>query len=243
MSQQPLPIREQLKALETLQEFDLKIDALQKKKAALPAAMKAAEDALNKARVAIEAKKTALGEIEKVQRQAQAAMELNRDRLGRANVKLEGVQNGPEYNAANREIEQLKKMNAGFEEQQKKSAADAAAIQAEIDRLAGEMTKAQQARDAQAQVADREGGQLQTEINALLAERNKVAPNVEKRILLQYDRVRGARAGLGFVPALGGRCKGCNMMVPPQLYNQVQRGDAIHACPNCHRFIFVPVQS
>ena len=41
---QALALREQLKALENLQEIDLKIDSLKKNKGGLPAALKALDD-------------------------------------------------------------------------------------------------------------------------------------------------------------------------------------------------------
>src|SRR5688572_25450050 len=101
---QPLPLREQLKALEHLQELDLNIDALRKKKAALPTALKAAEDTFSRAKSALDARKNALAEAEKLKRQTQAAVELNNDRVTRAKGKLESVQNTNEYQAATKEL-------------------------------------------------------------------------------------------------------------------------------------------
>jgi len=79
MSQSPL--KDQLKSLEHLQELDLNIDSLRKKKAALPGAMKSAEDSYQKARATLDARKNAVAEIEKLKRQTQAAIELNNDRV------------------------------------------------------------------------------------------------------------------------------------------------------------------
>jgi predicted nucleic acid-binding Zn-ribbon protein len=229
-----------MKALEHLQELDLKIDALKKKKGSIPAALKALEDSFNKTRQAVEAKKNAIGEIEKVQRQTKAALDLNNDRMTRANSKLEAVGNSQEYQAASKEIEQLKKLNLSLEEQMTKSAKDIEAGNQDLVGLNEAMIKAQGERDAQASALAGEGGKFDTEINALAAERDQYVSQVDKRILAQYDRVRVARGGLGLVPAVGGRCKGCNMMVPPQLYNEVQRGSNVQACPSCHRLLFVP---
>ena len=61
---------------------------------------------------------------------------------------------------------------------------------------------------------------------------------VEVRLLNQYERIRGARAGLGITAAVGGRCRACNMMVPPQLFNELQRGSALHSCPSCNRILY-----
>jgi uncharacterized protein len=238
---QPRPLREQMKALEHLQELDLKIDVLRKKKGSIPAALKALEDSFAKTRTAVDAKKNAITELEKVQRQTKAALDLNGDRMTRASTKLEAVGNSQEFQAANKEIEQLKKLNLTLEEQIKKSASDIEAGNKELVSLSENLEKAQNERDAQASALSSEGGKFDTEIAALVNERAQFVAQVDKRMLAQYDRVRVARGGLGLVPALGGRCKGCNMILPPQLYNEVQRASNVQACPSCHRLLFVPV--
>jgi predicted nucleic acid-binding Zn-ribbon protein len=238
---QPLPLREQLKALENLQELDLKIDALKKKKASIPGALKTLEEALARSRSAVEAKNKELEEIEKGQRQSRAAVELNNDRLTRANAKLENVANGQEFNAANKEIEQLKKLNLSLEEQMKKATADAEAINRDLAALGEKATQAQSELDQQAGKFSSEGGQVDQEILTLGAQRAQYTAQVEKRILAVYDRVRTAKGGLGIVPAVGGRCKGCNMMLPPQQFNDVQRGTSPQTCPTCHRLLFLPM--
>ena len=238
---QPLPLVVQLKNLEHLQELDLKIDSIKKDQSSLPSGLKSMDDSLSKLRHKLELKKNQASETDKIHRQARAALELNQDRLTRSNSKLEGVQNSQEFQAASKEIEQLKKLNLTLEEQDKKALADLEVFQKEVQIITAEFDKIQGERNDKAGVVSGKENQLKTDIFGLLSEREKFSCNVEPRILAQYDRVRGARGGLGIVPALGGRCKGCNMMVPPQLYNEVVRGSTLHACPSCHRILFVPV--
>lgn len=238
---QPLPLVEQLRNLECLQEIDLKIDSLKKGQSSLPSSLKLVDDSLNKLRALVESKKNQMQEMEKTQRQTLAALDLNRERLTRSSAKLESVQNSQEFQAANKEIEQLKKLNLSLEEQSKKSDADLAAVKSEIASLQEKLTQVQGERETQAAQVSGKESELKTDIATLNSERVKYSSLVESRILSQYDRVRAARNGLGIVPTVGGRCKGCNMMVPPQLYNEVQKGLTLHSCPSCHRLLFVPV--
>ena len=122
----------------------------------------------------------------------------------------------------------------------RKSTTDAEAAQKELDGLNAQLAKVQQDRDAQAGVLSTQGAELDSQINSLVSERKQYSGDVEPRTLAQYDRVRGARGGLGFVPAVGGRCKGCNMMVPPQMFNEIRKLLQIYSCPSCHRLLFVP---
>jgi predicted nucleic acid-binding Zn-ribbon protein len=236
---QPLPLREQLKALESLQEIDLKIDSLKKNRNALPAQIKVLDEGVAKLRASVESKKNAILEIEKSQRQTQAALDLNRDRLARANSKLEAVSNSQEFQAANKEIDQLKKLNTSLEEQSKKALSDVEALNKEVTELGTQFEKQSTEKDSQVAQLNSQGSKLETDIGILTAERKQFVVKVEPRILSQYDRIRGARAGLGIVPAVGGRCKGCNMMVPPQLFIEIQRGSQLHQCPSCQRLLYI----
>jgi hypothetical protein len=229
-----------MKALEHVQELDLKIEGLKKNKNSLPAALKTLDDSLCKLKAQVDTKKNTLGEMEKVMKQTKAALELNRDRMSRSTARLDAVQNSQEFQAITKEIEQGKKLNGSLEEQEKKTAGEMEVVSKELATLTAEMDKLQVERDSQASVVTGKTSQFDMEIASLTAERGRLTSQVEARILAQYDRVRAARGGLGLVPAVGGRCKGCNMVVPPQLYNEVQKGNAIQCCPSCHRILFVP---
>jgi hypothetical protein len=233
-------LAEQLKALEHLQELDLKIDQLKKNKSALPEALKTLDQSMAKVQANVKAKNAELAEIEKTQKQTLAALDINRDRLTRSTTRLESVQNSQEFTAVNKEIEQLKKQSGTLEEQLKKSNGDMDGVRKVVGDLTAQLEKVQKEREAQANVVSSQSGQIEKDLNALLSERSQYSSQVDPRTLSTYDRVRGARAGLGFVPAVAGRCKGCNMMVPPQLYNEIRKNLQVHSCPSCHRLLFVP---
>jgi uncharacterized protein len=40
------------------------------------------------------------------------------------------------------------------------------------------------------------------------------------------------------VPVSDAVCNGCNVNLPPQLYNELQRSDTLRYCPNCQRIIY-----
>ena len=240
---QPLSLLEQLRNLERLQELDLKIDSLKKNQTSLPAALKAMDLSISKLKVALETKKTELVEIEKSVRQTRAALDLNQERLTRSNTKLEQVHNSQEFQACSKEIDQLKKLNLSLSEQEKKSQSDAEGLQTASQQIGEELEKIQSEREAQAQVLLGQDHQMSSDIGSLVSERSQFSSHVDTKIIAQYNRVRAARGGIGIVAANGGRCKGCNMMVPPQMFNELQRGTIAHSCPSCNRLLFIPSSS
>ena len=226
-----------------MQVLFLKIDLLKKNKDSLPTALKTLDDSIAKLKLQVTTKTNAVTEMEKVQRQSQAALDINKDRLTRSSLRLEGVQNTQEFQAINKEIDQLKKLNGNLEEQAKKILGEIEVIQKEISELNTNLETLIAQRTEKEVAVNGQSSKAEGEISTLSSERIKFTPGVDPKTLAVYNRVRGARGGLGIVPAIGGRCKGCNMMVPPQLFNEVQKFTQVHSCPSCHRLLFVPVGS
>ena len=236
---QALSLVEQLKNLAHLQEVDLKIDSIKKNQESLPTGLKAADESMKKIQTLLSTKKNVDAELEKSMKQIQAAWDLNQDRFTRSQSKLEAVQTSQEFQAVNKEIDQLKKLNLSLDEQRKKLSTEREVMIQELAQLEEQLKKLNQERDAQSQVLNGQNRQLRGDLDTLMSERTQFIQGVEGRLLSQYDRIRVARGGIGIVAAFGGRCKGCNMMVPPQLFNELQRGSALHCCPSCSRILYV----
>lgn len=237
---QNLPLRDQLRVLEQLQELDLKISNIEKKKSSLPESLKELDRQLMGFKKTLTTKATEKEEVNKSQRQLKAAQDLNQDRQTRAAGKLDGVGNQQEFQAASREIEQLKKSNDELQRQQDELKAKVDLIEKDCTDIEAQMGTVQAERDKAASAVNGQVSEMDGSLKELLGERDAKTVSVRKDILVRYDRVRGARAGLGIVPATGGRCNGCNMHLPPQLFNLVQRAEEVLNCPSCHRILFVP---
>ena len=77
----------------------------------------------------------------------------------------------------------------------------------------------------------------QQKIAAIRGERDSLTRDVRPEVLKRYSGIR-IRRGLAVVGVRNGTCQGCNMNIPPQLYNVLQRGTSIETCPSCHRIIY-----
>lgn len=238
-----LSLGEQLRALEQLQALDLQIDDLKRTQRSLPATLKSIEDSLSQLQDSAEVKKKQASELNQSQQQTRAALELNQERLTRAQAKLNEVQNTQEFQAATKEIDQLKKLDHALQEQALRLQEETTAIEMEWLVLDEQVQQLKKERDLQAAMLQGQNQQIQSDMTTLEVGRAQYLSQIEAKVLAQYNRVRIARKGLGIVPALGGRCRGCNMVVPPQLFNEIQRGISLHTCPSCHRILFVPIPS
>lgn len=237
---QALPLREQLRALIAIQELDLKIDQLKKKKADVPLALKKLQGSLQDVQASVSLKTNSITEIEKAQRQTQAALELNGDRIARADAKLSAASNSQEFQAGTKEKNQLETLKKTLGDQIKQADESIARVKSEIEALGSKVSAAQAEFDKAAGEQQGIADQLETEIKTLMASRGEYSPRVERTLLARYDFVRSKRAGVGLAPAGGGRCGACNMMIPPQKFIVIQRGLESQDCTSCHRILFIP---
>ncbi len=68
--------------------------------------------------------------------------------------------------------------------------------------------------------------------------RNNLSEQVEEKLLREYDSVRRAKKGLGFVHILpGNKCGGCKMQLPVNIVQRVKAGQLPVKCPSCGRIL------
>ena len=70
--------------------------------------------------------------------------------------------------------------------------------------------------------------------------REKLVVQLEKDVLTKYDQVKRKKPNNAVVAALDGACGGCNMKLPPQLFNQLASAKSLEVCPRCQRIVYRP---
>lgn len=158
--------------------------------------------------------------------------------LERSREKLNRTRNEKEANAVQREIEETRKLLRDVEdavgrrlielEELKKSIIDHEEEEAGYTARIGETEGAVSQRLRE----------IETERGTKAGVRAEIARKLPQLTLRKYDQVRGKRNS-GAARLEQGRCKACNMSIPPQLAQRIQRCDILEQCPSCNRFLFV----
>lgn len=232
-----------LKKLEQVQELDLQINAILKKQAEFPKRLEGFETLIRFNSEKISEKKKIIDELEKNKRQQVGALELNDERSKRSKERLEQIKTNQEFQALQKEIESLDKNSAVIKENATKVAEELEKHLKEVQGYESTLNDAQTKRDAEAAKISSESSIFETELRRLNALRGDAVVGVDKRYLAVYDKVRQGKNGMGLALALSGNCRGCNMRIPPQIYNELQRGTELYTCPSCRRILVFKDQS
>src|SRR3954469_25012833 len=227
----------QIEALEELAALDAELRELtdrftkdQKVLSDKKAVAKSLEDRLTRGRQSLGEMEKARGDLVGELRQMSIQVERSREKLSRCRTEREA-------NAAQREIEELRKLYRdreievekldGFLEQAR---ADMVQVTAERDALLAEL----------AAVEDETVGRL-AQGEAVVAEKEAIrkglVANVPPVLYRRYELIRGRR-GTAITSTTDGTCSVCHMRLPPMLFQGLTRENKFEQCPSCNRILY-----
>lgn len=178
-------------------------------------------------------------EILKTQRlKLDGEIEEDTSRVKKSKNKLMMVGNPKEYHAMMREMDSLEKLNRMREEERVAVVEEFARQEESREDVVQEMSGVKEEHDAKKATLDERLQKANKRLDTLGKKRNKAGKVVPKPILRRYEFIRSRMENPVIVSVMDGICGGCHIRIPPQDYNELQKGKQILACPNCQRLIF-----
>jgi len=231
-------LREELESLKKLQEIDLRIREVSQKIEEYPRKIAEVEERLSQKRAACEQRKKTLEELERDRRKKESNLELEEERLKQWEARLKEIKNNRDYQALLREIAAAKRDNSLMEEEILKEMEEIDTINKEMEQEEPENRDLEKEFNTTNSELKDKSAQDEKELGDQTQIREKIARDLSADLLKRYDLIRKQRAGLALVPARDNVCQGCNMDLPPQIYNEVRRDTEIILCPNCQRIMY-----
>jgi hypothetical protein len=234
-------MNETLRALRALQELDGDIFKLKEELRRLPeerAKRRAQIDAAIARRDATQARflelRTRVKEIEDMTTQ-------QRQRIRKVESEAASSRSDMALLAAfQHQIRTLKRDISAAEEEGLQLVEESESMEAELQRMNGEIEAAEEVFGELSANVDREVAEATSKLEELEAERAKRLTNdVDAESLTLYERLLAARAGIALAELEGKICQACYMEVPSNLYVKVARGTVLAQCPSCDRIFYI----
>ncbi len=236
-------MKKRLELLEQLQDIDLQIDSLKSAQNALHGEVDAIAHTLDGCRedlAALQGRMTVL-EQEKTELEASHAIEL--DNIKRSETNMKEIKTNKEYQAVGREIAAARKQVGELETQTLQKLGLIEELKAEIDQKSRDLEELEQ--NTRQRIEEKKGeiGAIQHDLDADQAKRDAIAKDLPASLVKRYASLRDQRRGQAVAIARDGYCLGCNMNLPPQLYNSLFRGEELLSCPHCQRVLILKQQA
>jgi predicted nucleic acid-binding Zn-ribbon protein len=225
--------------LEQLQEIDIQIDVLKKTRDGLHGEMNSIEQGLDVAREELAGLNARVAQLEQEKLELENSLAVERDNIHRSETNMKEIKTNKEFQAVGREITAARKQTAELEDQILQKLG-------QVEELNGEIaTKTSNLAELAENTALRRD-EKQTEINALQQDidsdtnrREEITNELPASLVKRYNSLREQRRGQAVAIARDGYCLGCNMNLPPQLYNSLFKSEEMVSCPHCQRVLIL----
>jgi len=231
-------LKDQLKLLRELQKIDLTLKRIKEERDRFPKEMKKLDEREHIEKERIQKEREKIESLEKERRQKERNLNTEQEKIKKAEGRMFEVKTNKEYQALLNEVEAIKEATSREEEEILK-------ILEEIDELKKDLLKREKEVATTLEKIEREKKKIQEKMDqgdGLWKEqkerREVLSKQVESSLYKLYNTLKEKRQGVGVVSVKDETCQGCFVNVPPQMFIEAQKNNAIIRCPNCNRILY-----
>ncbi len=223
----------ELEALLALQQDDDVVHAVELERAALEPRLQSLEVVKSRLVNALTRAEQTLATDEARQREIEARLTDHKDRQQRNLAHLDVVKKMREATAAIAQVEQARRLLLEEESEVQTLSRDNAAARESIaaQQAALAELEREQADERAAIAADR--ADIDARLATAVAKRTESARGVPRRLLANYERIRGRMRDQAVFPLRGPSCGHCDTAIPLQRRSAMQHGGDIEVCEAC----------
>jgi hypothetical protein len=232
-------LKTQIVSLIRLQELDSEIYVLGKEKSAKPQEIQAMQAAFElKKQSLVELEKKSL-DLQKQRKEKESELAVNVEGVKKLNGQLFSLKTNKEFQLMQQQIADAKADGSVIEEKILIFFEESDKIKAQIDsenlRLKNEeRVFLQQKKDIDLRCAEIDG-----RLSQLDAQRKQIVPDIDPKMLQEYEKILHSRDGLAMVVVKDNSCGGCHMLVPPQVINLIKMYEHVITCEVCNRILYI----
>ena len=231
--------KEQIVSLVNLQQIEIETGSVKTKISNVDQRLEKLDDRLHDFKLAIEKQESVINELNQKYRDYETDVRMNLDAIKKSEAKLSSVKTNKEYQAFLKEIDDIKEKNSKLEDDMIDFLDRIEAAENTLNTKMAEYSELQTRLNDEKETIQKETEEGKRQLEDLDAQLKTVAAGIDAALLATYNKVKALQNNaIGIVAVTDAVCQGCNMNIPPQMYNELQRGDSLKKCPICDRIIY-----
>lgn len=235
-------MKKRLEMLEQLQEIDIQIDVLKAALIGLHGEMNGIAQGLDVAREELSTHTAQVAQLEQEKRELESSLAAEQENIQRSEANMKEIKTNKEFQAVGREITAARKQTTELEEQIMLKMGQIEELNSGIAARSANLAELEQNTSQRIEEKQAEIDVVQKDIDADSARRDEITQELPASLVKRYNNLREQRRGQAIAIARDGSCLGCNMNLPPQLYNSLYRYDELVSCPHCQRILILKLK-
>jgi len=232
-------MKEQIEILIQLQRVELEAAGIRDMLEKLPGEIDELESQHRVFEDIIAEKASLIEELSKKYRSCEADVKTNQAKVDKSRDKLASVKTNKEYQSSLKEIDDLKAINSRIEDEMLECLENIDAAEALLREKNDEFESLSQDLGDQKRKLEAQAVEGKDRLNQLEKEEQQISGLAPSELLGIFNNVKKKQArGIVIVPVSDAKCHGCHVTLPPQMYNEMQKGDKLYFCPNCQRIVY-----
>ncbi|MGK3983384.1 C4-type zinc ribbon domain-containing protein [Sorangium sp. So ce136] len=232
-----MSIREQIAFLEELSAIDSEIRRIDEQLDKQRGSLEGMRSELKRLEDRLKGDRETLATIEKTRSELVIEFRQMSNQIERSREKLQRSRNERESNAAQREIEELRKLHRDREEEIERLNSAAEGARTAIDQAEAKRVELSGAIDGSAPGTQASLASLEAERAQRAEARQQVVSRLPVVLYRRYESIR-TRRPVAIARTYDGTCLGCHLSVPPMMFQKMRRQEEFERCPHCARILY-----
>jgi len=223
-----------------LQGLDLHAAELSQEIAALPKRVAEIEKTLEAHKRRLEIDKAALAANHKERKSLEGDIKVQEQKMSKLRDQMVGAKTNEQYRAFQHEIEFCEKEIRRFEDKILDLMGEGESLDANVKAAEKSLAEEGKSVEAEKKAARERTAVTQKKLAEMKVERQSLASQAKAEYLANYERIRKrVPQGMALAEAAEGRCTVCNMIVRPQVMQELRiSAEALIFCENCKRILY-----
>lgn len=235
----PTITNDQIDSLVKLQQIEIETRRIRTNLNSVDQRLEKLDDRLLDFKQVIEEQESAINQMNQQYRGYESDVRVNLDRIKKSEAKLSSVKTNKEYQASLKEIDELKEKNSKFEDDMIEFLDRIEEAENLLKAKTTEYAELQTRMNIEKEIIQKETEEGRRKLENLEAQLKTVSASIDAGLFATYNQVKSNQSNaIGIVAVIDAVCQGCNMNIPAQMYNELQRGDSLRKCPICERIIY-----
>jgi len=231
-------LKPEIAILIRLQGIDLELRKINEEKSSAPKHLEDLQEHLASKNAELNELNERIAEIQKRRVDVEDEFELENVRLGKSQKKLFSLKTNREYQALQKEVNEIKKANTDREDEILGIMEETGSLEEEIKEKKKQVKQYRKEIRAEKKRIKELEARLDAKAADLTEDRQTVSKDISPDLLSKYNFLKDRRACVAVAAVTDGICSACNMNITPQLYNELLRDEKILTCPSCQRLIY-----